>query len=106
MNYECGETYRTAPWHIQALKEAAGVMHVLQVLPNYGGRSFFKQLVAHAIQTARDSGCKAICLGCLKDNEKPGGIYESFGFEHVDTANIFYVDIGVLMPRLLYELVL
>ena len=81
-------------------------MHALRVLPDYGGRGYSKQLVEHAIRTARNRGWKAIRLDCLKGNDIPVKMYQSYGFKYVDTVDITYVDIGIPMPFHLYELVL
>ena len=81
-------------------------MHALRVLPDYGGRGYSKQLVEHAIQTARSRGWKSIRLDCLKGNDIPVKMYQSYGFIYVDTVDITYVDIGIPMPFHLYELVL
>ena len=81
-------------------------MHALRVLPDYGGRGYSKQLVEHAIRTARSRGWKAIRLDCLKGNDIPVKMYQSYGFKYVDTVDITYVDIGIPMPFHLYELVL
>ena len=81
-------------------------MHALRVLPDYGGRGYSKQLVGHAIHTARSRGWKAILLDCLKGNDIPVKMYQSYGFKYVDTVDITYVDIGIPMQFHLYELVL
>ncbi len=93
-------------WQINAAKNEVVIMHALRVLPDYGGRGYSKQLVEHAIQTARSRGWKAIRLDCLKGNDIPVKMYQSYGFKYVDTVDITYVDIGIPMPFHLYELVL
>ncbi len=93
-------------WQINAAKNEVVIMHALRVLPDYGGRGYSKQLVEHAIQTARSRGWKAIRLDCLKGNDIPVRMYQSYGFKYVDTVDITYVDIGIPMPFHLYELVL
>ena len=93
-------------WQINAAKNEVVIMHALRVLPDYGGRGYSKQLVEHAIQTARSRGWKAIRLDCLKGNDIPVKMYQSYGFKYVDIVDITYVDIGIPMPFHLYELVL
>ena len=93
-------------WQINAAKNEVVIMHALRVLPDYGGRGYSKQLIEHAIRTARSRGWKAIRLDCLKGNDIPVKIYQSYGFKYVDTVDITYVDIGIPMPFHLYELVL
>ena len=106
LNHDCDSAYNTVRWQINAAKNEVVIMHALRVLPDYGGRGYSKQLVEHAIQTARSRGWKAIRLDCLKGNDIPVKMYQSYGFKYVDTVDITYVDIGIPMPFHLYELVL
>ena len=82
------------------------VLHALRVLPEYGGRGYSKQLVQHAIDTARERGLKSIRLDCIEGNDIPQKMYMSFGFAYVDTVEITYVDIGIPRKFLLYEFAL
>ena len=82
------------------------VLHALRVLPEYGGRGYSKQLVQHAIDTARERNLKSIRLDCIEGNDIPQKMYMSFGFKYVDKVEITYVDIGVPREFLLYEFVL
>ena len=82
------------------------VLHALRVLPEYGGRGYSKQLVQHAIDTARERNLKSIRLDCIEGNDITQKMYMSFGFKYVDKVEITYVDIGVPRKFLLYEFVL
>ena len=82
------------------------VLHGLRVLPEYGGRGYSKQLVQHAIDTARARKLKSIRLDCIEGNDVPQKMYMSFGFTYIATVEITYVDIGTPREFLLYELVL
>ena len=106
MNHDCDNAYHTVQWHINAAENEVVVLHALRVLPGYGGRGYSKQLVEHAIQTAKSWGQKAIRLDCIVGNDVPMKVYTSFGFEYVDAAAITYADIGVPMQFKLYELLL
>lgn len=106
MDHDCDEAYHTVRWHINAAENEVVILHALRVLPDYGGRGFSKQLVKHAIETARRWEQKAIRLDCIVGNDIPVKVYQSFGFEYVDTVRITYADIGVPMEFRLYELVL
>ena len=106
MNHDCDKAYHTVQWHIDAGEKEVVILHALRVLPDYGGRGYSKQLVEHAVQTAKSWGQKAIRLDCIVGNDVPVKVYTSFGFEYVDTVRITYADIGVPMEFRLYELVL
>lgn len=106
MNHECDEAYRSVRWSVEVKDSEIMVIHALLVLPEYGGRGYSKQLVQHAINTARKNKQKVICLDCIEGNEIPQKMYVSFGFKYINTVEITYVDISVPKKFLLYELVL
>lgn len=106
MNHDCDEAYHTVRWLTDAKDKEMVVLHALRVLPEYGGRGYSKQLVQHAIDTARERGLKSIRLDCIEGNDIPQKMYMSFGFAYVDTVEITYVDIGIPRKFLLYEFVL
>ena len=106
MNHDCDEAYNTVRWLTDAEDKEMVVLHALRVLPEYGGRGYSKQLVQHAIDTARERGLKSIRLDCIEGNDIPQKMYISFGFAYVDTVEITYVDIGIPRKFLLYEFAL
>ena len=106
MNHDCDEAYHTVRWLTDAEDKEMVVLHALRVLPEYGGRGYSKQLVQHAIDTARERGLKSIRLDCIAGNDIPQKMYMSFGFAYVDTVEITYVDIGIPRKFLLYEFAL
>ena len=106
MNHDCDEAYHTVQWLTDAEDKEMVVLHALRVLPEYGGRGYSKQLVQHAIDTARERGLKSIRLDCIEGNDIPQKMYMSFGFAYVDTVEITYVDIGIPRKFLLYEFAL
>ena len=106
MNHDCDEAYHTVRWLTDAEDKEMVVLHALRVLPEYGGRGYSKQLVQHAIDTARERGLKSIRLDCIEGNDIPQKMYMSFGFVYVDTVEITYADIGIPRKFLLYEFAL
>ena len=106
MNHDCDEAYHTVRWLTDAEDKEMVVLHALRVLPEYGGRGYSKQLVQHAIDTARERGLKSIRLDCIEGNDIPQKMYMSFGFAYVDTVEITYVDIGIPRKFLSYEFAL
>lgn len=106
LNHDCDAAYRTAGWNINAKENEVVILHALRVLPEYSGRGYSKQLVSHAIRTAKGWNQKAIRLDCIIGNDIPVKVYQSNGFKYVDTVSITYADIGVPMQFRLYELVL
>ena len=106
MDHECDAAYNRVSWSVDAASDEASILHALRVLPEYGGRGYAKQLVGHAIQTARARGQRALRLDCIEGNDVPQRMYRSFGFAYVATVSITYPDIGVPRDFLLYKLAL
>ena len=68
MNHDRDEAYHAVKWLIDANDNETVVLHALRVLPEYGGRGYSKQLVQHAIDTARERNLKSIRLDCIEGN--------------------------------------
>lgn len=90
MNHDRDEAYHAVKWLIDANDNETVVLHALRVLPEYGGRGYSKQLVQHAIDTARERNLKSIRLDCIEGNDIPQKMYMSFGFRYVDTVATVY----------------
>ncbi|MBQ8662627.1 MAG: GNAT family N-acetyltransferase [Eubacterium sp.] len=106
MNHEWDAAYDTVTWQIDAKKEAVVTLHALRVLPEHSGFGYARQLVEHAIETAKQRGILSIRLDCIEGNDVPQKMYMSYGFRYIDTVEITYEDIGVPRKFLVYELVL
>lgn len=106
MNHEWDSAYDAVQWQMNAQREDVVTLHALRVLPEYSGLGYARQLVEHAIETAKQRGILSIRLDCIEGNEVPQKMYMSYGFRHIDTVDITYEDIGVPRKFLLYELVL
>ena len=75
MNHDRDEAYHAVKWLIEANDNETVVLHALRVLPEYGGRGYSKQLVQHAIDTARERNLKSIRLDCIEGNDIPQKMY-------------------------------
>ena len=90
---ECEDAYRTAKWKVSAGEDDFRVIHALRVAPEYEGRGFAKQMLSFVIAHAAARGLKALRLDVLEDYWVDK-LYYPFGFQHVDTVEILYEDIG------------
>ena len=57
----------------------------LAVLPEYRHKGIGKQLLEHAVITARNSGCKLMNIGIVEENQRLRKWYESNGAIHLGT---------------------
>ena len=93
INNICDDSYNTVKWKVDAAPDEFWVIHALRVMPEYEGRGFAKQLLAHIIGIAPERGIKSLRLDILVDYGVEN-LYRKFGFEYIDTVEIFYEDIG------------
>lgn len=94
MDHESNESYEKASWPTRGEPEELSTVHALGVHPDFAGRGLGKALVAHAIQTARAEGQKAIRLDVLEGNLPALKLYRSMGFQYVESLEMFYEDTG------------
>lgn len=106
IDHHCDPAYHSVHWQINAKTKDVMILHALRVLPEYGRRGYSKQLVRHAVRISREMGQKAIRLDCIEGNDIPQKMYQSLGFQYIDSARITYPDIGVPQIFHLYEILL
>ena len=70
------------------------VIHALAVDPERSGTGLGKELVRFCIDTAKQSGYKAIRLDIVPTNTPAQHLYESFGFHVCGKRNSYYSDNG------------
>ena len=93
INNKSDDAYNTVKWKVDASPDEFWVIHALRVLPEYEGRGFAKQMLAHIIRIAPERGIKSLRLDILVDYGVEN-LYRKFDFEYIDTVEIFYEDIG------------
>lgn len=93
VNNECQKAYSQAKWNVSANEDEFWVLHALRVAPEYEGRGFAKQMLSFLINRAKEQGKKAIRLDILEDYPVQR-LYYQFGFQHVETVELLYEDIG------------
>ena len=104
MNHDRDEAYHAVKWLIDANDNETVVLHALRVLPEYGGRGYSKQLVKHAIDTARERNIKSIRLDCIEGNDIPQKMYMSFGFKYGIPRDSDMVQDVRFLPNPYYDL--
>jgi len=105
LNHDCEPEYENIKWLADAKKHEVMVIHLLGVAPDYQGSGIARQMVAKAIEMAKNRSLIAIRLDVLKKNTPAAKLYTSMGFQYIDSVKIYYEDTG-LADFLLYELIL
>lgn len=102
INNEGEDAYSQAKWNVSAKEDEVWILHALRVAPEYEGRGFAKQMLSFLIDLAPKRGQKAIRLDVL-EGYAVERLYYPFGFQYIDTVEIFYEDIGYPQRFRLFE---
>ncbi len=105
VNNKSQEEYRTVKWGIEADSDEVLVIHALGVMPEYHGKGISGRMVEHAITLAKSQNKKVMRLDVLAGNLPAERLYPKYGFELVETLEMFYEDTGLTLYKL-YELAL
>lgn len=93
VNHDCDDSYRSVHWISGAGTDEAFVLHALRILPEFEGCGYARKLLEFIIEYAEMREQKAIRIDVL-EGYSAEGFYLKFGFEYIDTVEIFYEDIG------------
>ncbi len=94
INHSFNEEYNQVNWSVSADKYEVMVIHALGVMPSYSGNGYAKQLVAHALNYARQNKQKAVRLDVLTGNLPAEKLYTKAGFQFVEEMQMYYEDTG------------
>ena len=94
LNSECPEGYDAVNWAIDAQGEEIMVVHLLGVHPRFSGRGLAKEMTREALRLAREAGCTTVRLDVMTNNLPAMHVYESVGFQYLETIQLYYEDTG------------
>jgi ribosomal protein S18 acetylase RimI-like enzyme len=94
INQQSNEGYEKIAWPSRASVKQVMVLHALGVHPAYAGRGVGRQMVQKAVCLAREAGMRALRLDVLSGNVPAEKLYESLGFQKVQTVSMYYPDTG------------
>ena len=105
LNHSCNDGYARCRWGVSADDSEVMVIHALGVHPDHQRKGCARSLVRKAIDTARESGMKAVRLDVLEGNLPAERLYSGLGFHFRETQQMYYEDTGWTSFRL-YEYVI
>lgn len=94
LNHDCNESYSDTEWSVSAGKDEVTVLHLLSILPEYGGRGYGMQMLDFAIRRAARENQKAIRLDVMEENLPALKLYDAAKFKRLDTLRMFYESTG------------
>jgi len=86
--------YVDVDWQREFPQHEIMVVHIFGVHPYFTGKGYAKQMLARAIEYARETGQKALRLDVLSGSVPAKKLYEKMGFKEVQTIDMFYEDTG------------
>lgn len=89
------DAFATVQWQAALADSEVLTIHTLAVSHLYPRRGIGRQMVAFAIQYAREQGIKAIRLDVTEKNVPAIRLYESCGFRYRGTVSLGLEDIGL-----------
>lgn len=105
LNNRFDPEYENVDWMVDAKPQETLIIHAFAVASNYAGKGIGKEIFTHIKSTAEKNNQKTIRLDIIDGNVGARKVFEKFGFEYVDTVEIFHEAIG-LEKFHLYEYVL
>ncbi|HEY5002602.1 MAG TPA: GNAT family N-acetyltransferase, partial [Ktedonobacteraceae bacterium] len=78
-----------------SLTELAGFIYGFGVLPEYRGRGYGRQLLAHTIQTLLALGKQQIALEVATVNKNALSLYQSCGFKETGSYDYYMVPVPI-----------
>lgn len=94
VSHECNAGYKSIQWSIEAEEAEVTVLHALCVLPELQGKGIAGAMVRKLLEIAESTGQKAVRLDVLGGNLPAEQLYRKYGFQYVDTVQMFYEDTG------------
>lgn len=94
INHDCNESYSKMSWEVDAAADEVTIIHLLCVLPEYGGRGLGKKMLSFAMAHAAEKNQKAIRLDVMEKNLPAIKLYDSMGFRRLETVCMFYESTG------------
>lgn len=105
LNNEFDPNYENIDWTIDAESDEVTVIHTFAIASKFAekgiGRETFNQIKDNAIKNNR----RSIRIDIIDGNIGAQKVFERFGFEHIDTVEIYHEAVG-LEKFHLYEYVL
>ena len=94
LNHDCNESYADVHWETSAAEDEITVLHLLCVLPEFGGGGRGRQMLDFARNYAAAGAQKVIRLDVMEENLPAIRLYDAAGFRRLETRRMFYESTG------------
>ena len=105
LNNRFNPEYEGINWIVDADPDEITVIHTFAVDSNFAGKGIGKEIFNQIRENAIKDNKKTIRIDIIDGNVGAQNVFEAFGFEYVDTVELFHNAVG-LEKFHLYELVL
>ena len=90
VNHIQGEGYQLVDWNIKGRDTEIAVIHLLATAPECQGKEIGRKMLEKAVEICRSENVSSIRLDTLPWNLPGKRLYESFGFQYIDTVDLGY----------------
>jgi ribosomal protein S18 acetylase RimI-like enzyme len=90
LDHQAPETYRSAPWEVEAGPREVLLLHALAVAPDLLRRGVARFLVDSSLDLARSRGCRAVRLDAYVENVPARELYTRHGFVDLGVHTLRY----------------
>ncbi len=104
LNHVADTGYGKVDWKVTLPENQVLMVHTLAVHPGCRGQGVASRLLEFALEYARQAGARAVRLDVSQANLPAIGLYERFGFRHMDTLDLGYDPGGEELFRLYQKL--
>ena len=105
LNSSFSSEYEDINWIVNAKPEEITVIHAFAVGSNFAGKGIGKEIFKQIKENSLKDKKKTIRIDIINGNTGAQKVFEAFGFEYVDTVEVFHNAVG-LEKFHLYEHVL
>lgn len=105
LNNQFNPDYENINWNIDAGQNEILVIHTFAVHPDLTGKGIGKEIFNQIKNNAMENNKKTIRIDIIDGNIGAEKVFKKFGFEYVDTAELFHEAVG-LEKFHLYEYIL
>ena len=100
LNDEFSPKYNEVKWHVNAESDEIVVIHTFSVKSI--GKGMGKEIFDHIVKQSKKNNKKTIRIDVIDGNVGALKVFEKWGFEYVDSLNVFHESVG-LQTFHLYE---
>ena len=95
MNNRFNSEYENINWNVNAEPNEIVVIHTFAITSNLAGKGIGKEIFGQIKTCALQKNKKTVRIDIINGNTGAQKVFEKFGFEYIDTVEIFHPAVGL-----------